>query len=906
MPELLARLLLLAFPKDFRDRLGRPMLQVLISDARTVTGRRSPWRLFCGGLDLLRAGLAERLARRTARAARRGLAEAWWQDVRYGVRRLAQSRLFTTVALLILTLGIGANTSIFQLLDAVELRPLPVPHPDQLAEIRIRNDAGARGSFSIWHAGATNAIWEQIRDRQDAFSGVFAWSTAGLWFSPDRGDRQRLSALLVSGGFFSTLGVQAERGRLITAADDTRGCSSPALVLSHTAWRTAFNGDPDIVGRSVPLDGITFRVVGVTPPAFTGLAVGSRFDLAVPLCVEGLPAGSPSRLDDGTAWFLVVMGRLKPGVTLNEASARLAAQSPGIFDASLPPNYPADSVNGYRNFRLHAIDARAGISLMREQYGTVLWLLQATAFLVLLVGGANLANLMLARGATRGRELATRAALGASRAQLVRVTVVETLLLSGAGAVLGAWLARALDEALLRFLDGGSNALLLDVGFDWKRLAFVALAATLTCALAGLVPAWRATRLRPADALRGDTRTSTGTRGGVGVRQALVVAQVALSLTLLTGALLFTRSLLNLVLQDPGLNPENLTIAYVDTSRAAAAGTDRRAFWTRVERSLAAAPGIVSAGAADVVPLSGSASDNDVWLDGIDAALGAGAYFNDVSPGYFTTVGQRLIAGRLFDDRVDTPDAPPAVIVNQAFVRRFTPDGPAIGRRLWRQARPNAPATRYDIVGVVSDAKYRSLREPMSPTVYVARSQAAMPGPFAQMLVRTSMPAALAGEPIRAAFRAIDPAIVPTFGNYRRMVDRSLSQDQLLAALSLFFGGLAVVLAVVGLYGAMSFAVAARSREMAVRVALGAGRARIVRLVLAEAMWLVLVGSAIGTAAALALGRSVASLLYAMPAHDPAAFAAAIAGLAAVALAACLLPARRAARVDPVTAFRGE
>jgi predicted permease len=906
VPEFLGRLLLLAFPKDFRDRLGRPLLQTLRADARTPAGRFSPWRAASGALDVVRAGLTERLVRRTARAAHRGLADAWWQDARYGMRRLARSPLFTVVALLILTLGIGANTSIFQLLDAVQLRPLPVAHPERLAEIRIRNGAAARGSFSIWHAGATYAIWEQIRTRQDAFSSVFAWSSSGVWFSPERGERQRLSALLVSGEFFSTLGVQPERGRLIAAADDTRGCPSPALVLSDATWKTVFNSDPDIVGRSVPLGGVTFHVVGVTPPAFTGVEVGRRFDLAMPLCVEGLPPGSQSRLDDGTEWFLIVMGRLKPGITLTEASARLDAQSPGIFDASLPPNYPAESVAAYRSFRLHAVDGRTGISLMREQYGAVLWLLQATACLVLLVGGANLANLMLARGSTRGRELATRAALGASRAQLVRVTLVETLLLSATGAALGAWLARGLDAALLKFLDRGSNALLLDLGFDWKRLGFVALAAALTCILAGVVPAWRAARLRPADALRSDARTSTDGRHRVGLRQTLVVVQVALSLTLLTGALLFTRSLLNLVLQDPGLEPDNLTVAYVDASRAAVADDARRAFWMRVEQSLAHAPGIVSAAAMTVVPLSGSASDNEVWLDGVEAPLRETAYFNDVGSSYFATLGQHVVAGRSFDDHLDMPDGPPVAIVNQAFVRRFVPDGRAIGRRLWRQARPSAPATRYEIVGVASDAKYRSLREPMSPTVYVARSQALTPGSFAQMLIRTSLPATLAVNPIRDAFRTIDPAIVPTFGNYRRMIDQSLSQDQLLAVLSAFFGGLAVILAIVGLYGAMSFAVAGRSREMAVRVALGAGRARIVRLVLAEALWLVIVGSTIGTAVALALGRYVGSLLYAMPAHDPTAFAAAIVVLAAVALAACLLPARRAARVDPVTAFRSE
>jgi predicted permease len=912
--RMLGRLLLLAFPKRFRDRVGAPLVQTLLTDSRDGSGRVAPGRLAAGAVDVVSAGLSERLTR--PRRTLRMTIGATWLDLRLAARRLNHSRTFAVVALLTLAFGIGANTALFQLLAAVRLRPLPIPAPHELAEVRIENFDGARGNFSIWHAGATNGIWEEIRRRQDAFSGVFAWSSGGARLSADGKEPRFASLILVTGGFFSTLGVQPALGRLLTDADDRQGCASPAVVLGHAFWQTEFGGDRRVVGRRLVLGRDSYEIVGVAPPRFTGLEVGRRFDVAAPLCSEWLPPGSSSRLDSGTDWFLIVMGRLKSGWTIDRANAHLASISPALFGAALPDNYPAESVPGYRAFRLQALDASTGVSAAREQYGEPLWFLQATALLVLLVGCANLANLMLARGATRQREIAARAALGASRGQLIRVVLAENVLLSIAGAASGAWLARELSTALVGFLGSQSNPLIIDLTFDWYVLAFTVLAALLTCVLSGLAAAWRAGAASATLLLHGG-RGLTDTRARVTLRQGLVVAQVALSLVLLTGALLFGRSLHNLTNQEIGLRPEGLTIAYVDTSGMNVAVEKRAEFKRMMLDRLASTPGVVSVGETSVVPLSGSASGNDVWMDrGADMASPragdpgrVGSNFADVNGAFFQTIGIALAAGRTFDGR-DVPGAPRVAIVNEAFVRTFLPEGSSpLGRRVWREATPGTPEMVYEIVGVVRDAKYRNLRDPLEPTVYTAVSQRPRPGTFSQLVIRTSsdvLPAGAVLPALKAAFRQAGEAIVPTFQDYPGMIERSLVQDRLLAWLSAFFGVLAALLATLGLYGSVSFAVSRRTSEIGLRMALGASRPRIVRMILSEAFVLVIVGCVAGAALALLLAKGLGTMAYGLAPNDPATIAAACLFLAAVALVASAAPARRAARLDPMTAFRSE
>jgi len=911
LASFLGRLLLLAFPRRFRDRLGRPLVQTLVTDSRGRSGRIAWSRFTAGAFDVVRAGLGERAGSVPERRRRRAMLEALWQDLRVAGRRLNQSRGFAVVALLTLALGIGANTALFQLLEAIRFRSLPITAPSELAEVRIQNFDGARGSFSIWHAGATNGIFEEIRRRQQTFSSVFAWSTGGARFSRDTNAPRFVSQILVSGAFFETLGVQPALGRVLTDADDVRGCASPAVVLGHAFWQSEFGGDPRVLGKRIMLGRDAYEIVGVTPREFTGLEVGRRFDVAAPLCSEWLPAGSSNRLESGTEWFLIVMGRLKPGWTLDRASGHLASISPALFAAALPANYPTESIAGYRAFRLEALGAAYGVSSTREQYAAPLWFLQATALLVLLVGCANLANLMLARGAAREREIAARVALGASRLQIVRVVLAESLLLSILGAVLGAWLAHEISGAIVRFLDGRANQLYLELVLDWRVVGFTSFVAVLTCVLSGLAAAWRSCGVSAAGLLRSAERGLTDNRARVGLRRTLVIAQVALSLVLLAGALLFARSLHNLTRQDLGFRPDGVTVAYVDASGMNIPIDKRADFKEQMLRRLRSAPGVVAVGETTVVPLSNSSSDNEVWIESAAGAAGsprASSSFSGADAGFFRTLEIPLLAGRTFDAALDTPSAPPVAIVNGAFVNQFLPaGGSAIGRRLWRQARPDFPETAYEIVGVVGNAKYEHLRQPLVPIVYTAISQRPQPSTFSQLVIRTTR-TALAPEAVvpmlKGVFAQAGAAIVPTFQDYREMIDRSLVQDALLAALSGFFAVLAVLLATIGLYGSVSFAVSRRTAEIGLRMALGADRRGIFRMVIGEAFVLVAIGCATGWLIAAAVARMLGTMAYGLTPNDPATLFAACALLAVVALAASAMPARRAARLDPMVACR--
>jgi len=910
--SVLARLLLLTFPRRFRDRLGRPLVQTLLTDSRTPDGRLAIGRFASGAVDVLRAGLAERVIRRRERRNERSTWEAIWQDLRVAARRLNHSRGFAVVALLTLALVVGANTALFQLLEAVRFRALSIPASEELAEVRILNADGARGNFSIWRSTATNGIFQEIARQQQAFTSVFAWSPGSERISAEAGSAPRFASLiLVSGTFFDTLGVGPAVGRVLTPADDVRGCASPAVVLSHAFWQSEYGADPGVIGKRIRIGRDDYEIVGVTPRDFTGLEVGRRFDVAAPLCSEWLPPGSRSRLDSGTDWFLIVMGRLKPGWTIARASAHLESISPAVFAAALPANYPAESVDVYKAFTLGALDARNGVSQVRESYAEPLWFLQATALLVLLVGCANLANVMLARGAAREREIAARAALGASRGQLIRVVLAESVVLSIAGSAIGAWLAYELSTGIVRFLDGQANRLYLDLALDWRVLVFTSSIATLTCVLSGLAAAWRASGVSATTLLRGTGRGLTDNRARVGMRRTLVIAQVALSLVLLTGAMLFARSLHNLTRQELGLRPDGVTIAYVDSSGMQIPVEKRADFTRQMIARLTSTPGVVAVGQTSVVPLSGASSGNRVWIESTatEAAkpLQAGTNFSDVDTGYFETVGIPLVAGRFFDAATDTPSAPLVAIVNDAFAAKFLSGGNPVGRRLWRQARPNFPETVYQIVGVVRNAKYQHLRQPLQPIVYTALSQDPKPGTFTQMVIRTTR-SVLAPEAVipalRDAFRQTGAGIVPTFQDYREMIDRSLVQDELLAGLSGFFGVLAVLLATVGLYGSVSFAVSRRTAEIGLRMALGADRGGIFRMVVGEALVLVAIGCAAGASLAWLVAPKLGTMTFGLAPNDPLTFLAAGAFLVLVALAASAMPARRAARLDPMVACR--
>ncbi|MGH9902248.1 MAG: ABC transporter permease, partial [Pyrinomonadaceae bacterium] len=548
---------------------------------------------------------------------------------RYGFRMLRKQPGFTAVALLTLALGVGANTAIFRLLDAVRLRALPVADPHRLAEVRIEDMTGARGNFASWHPSLTNPVWEQVRERQQVFSGVFAWGADS--FNLATGSDVRIArGLWVSGDFFNVLGVRAELGRVFTASDDRRGCDSAGAVISHQFWQREFGGDRSVVGRRLTLDDHPVEIVGVTPASFFGPEVGRSFDVAVPVCSEAAIRGESSRLDSGVSWWLVVMGRLRPGWSVEQATAHLNAISPGVFETTLSPKYPAENVRNYLGFKLAAYPAASGISEVRETYENPLWLLLGIAGVVLLIACANLANLMLARASAREREIAVRLALGASRARIVRQLLAESLLLAAAGSVLGAVLAGFLGESLVSFLSTREDQLFIDLGADWRVLGFTAGMAVLTCVLFGLTPALRATRVAPGEAMKAGGRGLTAGRERFGLRRALVVLQVALSLVLVVGALLFSRSLSKLLAADLGFEQEGVLVAQVNATRLNLPAEGRRAFRNDLLERIRAIRGVNSASAAGVVPLSGTIWSNQVWMDGTDSAVKKDANLNNV------------------------------------------------------------------------------------------------------------------------------------------------------------------------------------------------------------------------------------------------------------------------------------
>src|SRR5215831_4722950 len=452
-------------------------------------------------------------------------------DLRYALRTLRKNLGFTAVAVLTLALGIGANTAIFQLIDAIRLRVIPVKKPQQLVTIQLADTTGIRGHQTSGYPALTNPVWEKLRDQQDVFSGVLAWGSNSFGLTPG-GDVRLAQGLFVSGDFFHVLGVRPLMGRVLNASDDRRGCGLPGAVVSYAFWQRELGGDPSAIGHKLTLNYHPVEIIGVTPPAFFGLEVGSSYDVAVPICSQAVLWSEGTWLDEGTVWWLNVMGRLKPGSTPEKANAQLAVMSPGIFQATLPSNYPGENVKDYLKFKLTAAPAGSGVSWLRKQYSESLSLLLGTAGLVLLIACANLANLMLARATTREHEFSVRFAIGASRGRLIRHSMTESLLLAVLGGALGLFLAGALSHVLVASLGTEGDAPFLDLKPDWRLLAFTFGLASLTCILFGLVPALRASRVSPAEAFKSAGRTVTASRKRFGFRQGLVVSQVALSLVL--------------------------------------------------------------------------------------------------------------------------------------------------------------------------------------------------------------------------------------------------------------------------------------------------------------------------------------------------------------------------------------
>ncbi len=823
------------------------------------------------------------------------------QDLRYGLRAFRRHPGFACVAVLSLTLGIGANTALFEVVNAVRLKTLPVADPSSLAEIRLA-EMDVRGQRETWHTAVTYPIWRALPARQQAFSPLFAWSRDA--FNLSAGGEIRLAqGLWVSGSLFPALGLRPAAGRLIAEADDVPGCPARA-VISEAFWRRAYGASPAVVGQTLALAAHSVEIVGVAPASFHGMEVGKSFDVALPLCADPLfSEDGRGRLELGADWWLSVFGRLKPGWTLERASAHVAALSPELFRATLPAAYPVSNVKNYLALKLIAVPGGAGLSQLREDYTASLWLLLAVAALVLAIACANLANLLLARATARQREFAVRLSLGASRGRIVRQLLTEGLLLAACGTAGALAVAGTLSRALVAFLDSGADPLTLSLGVDWRVAGFAAAIALATTLLFSLAPALQSTGIGAASVIRATARGTTAGRDAAVLRRTLVVAQVALSIVLLFGALLFARSLRAVTSIDPGFRPDGLVVAGVSFRRAGVLSDRRSEFRDALVSRIRGIPGVEGAATVSIVPLSGDAWGNTVWIDG-ERARPFQARLNSVGTGYFTTVGTPLVSGREFDAH-DMRQSMPVALVNEAFAARQAQGRPVVGAHVTRESTMTTPEQTFEIIGIASNAAYADLREEQMPVVYFADAQSTAPA-FARILVRSTLPPAAVTGAITGVLTQLDPRVTVAYSVVASDIRDSLTRERMLAVVSGGFGVLAGALTIVGLYGLVAYTVARRTTEIGVRLALGATARDVARLLLKETGLLLAMGMAAGIVLALAAGPAAASLLFQIKPYDPIALGGAAAALAVVALAACVGPTRRATRIEPIVALRTE
>jgi predicted permease len=821
------------------------------------------------------------------------------QDLRFAVRTLGKSPAFAATAILTLALGIGANTAIFQLLDAVRLRSLPVADPASLVKVQIKG--GLRGiGRSTSDTALSTALWEQIRTQREAFAGFLAWRSTP--YSIGEKDQERLAqGLWVSGEMFPLLGIVPTRGRLFTPEDDRPGCGIRGAVISYSLWQSEFGGKDSVIGSRIVIYNRPTQVIGVTPPNFFGLDVGKQFEVALPTCsVPSFIAGDTTLTRSDVFW-LEVMGRLNKGRSLAQASAQLDAASPGIFEATLPSEYSASLLDSYRNLRLTAYPGRTGMSAPAKSYDTSLWLLLGTTALVLLIACANLANLMLARASSREKEMAVRLALGATAGRIRQQLLLESLLLAVTGSILGTGLASYFSRTVVKLLSTETDPIYLATNIDWRVLSFTAFTAVLTCLLFGLAPAFRASQTQPGPALKSGGRGMTGARQRFSFQQTLVVSQIAFSLVLLVGALLFVRSFWNLQTLDPGFRESGVLRVYVSFRRLDIPPDRYETFKRDVLEQIQSIPSVDSAATSTHVPIDGSSWSLTVRIGSVEGS----SKFAWVSPGYFRTMQIPLVAGRDFTPR-DTAQSPPVLIVNETFVRQFLGGGNPLRKIIRTNAEPHYPETQYEIVGMVKDTKYGGLRDEIPPEAFAPAQQYPDKDYYTNVFIRFSSSPAAVISAAREKLSQLYPAMRLEFHLYQAEIQNGLVRERLMALLSGFFGALAALLAMIGLYGVISYIIAMRRNEIGIRMALGATRQDVIGIVLRQTLFLLALGLGIGMLLAVAATSSARALLFGLGPSDPLSLIAASFFLASVALAASYWPAYRATRVDPMKALRYE
>jgi predicted permease len=851
-----------------------------------------------------------------------------WQDLRYGARTLIKTPGFTAVAVLSLALGIGANTALFSVVDAVLLKKLPVREPDRLVLFRwvtgpnfspgshhgnaARDDSGrlVKSSFAY-------QTYARFREQPGPLSDVFAFGDATLNVSAD-GRADVANGQAVSGNYYAALGVPALVGRTITDEDD-HAAAPPVAVLSYRYWQRRFGGDRGVVGRQISLNHVAFTVVGVTPEGFDGaMQVGSSPDISIPIAWEPQIRGERSLMAGAGAWWLRLMGRLKPGATPEQARASLEL----VFQQSAVEHREARVSRGENTLRplgpedyphLVAYPGSQGETSRRQNYQKPLYMLFGVVGLVLLIACANVANLLLARSASRQREIAVRLALGAGRRRLVRQLLTESGLLAALGGALGVLLAFWIKDGLLAVGEwGGGDMAALEPRLDLRVLSFTLALSLLTGLLFGMVPAWRATRVDLTPALKGGAR-SAGAAPRSLFTKALVAAQVAMSLLLMVGAGLFLRTLVNLQRVELGFNERNLLLFTVEPGLIGYKGERLANLYRQMAGRVEAVPGVQAVTFSAERLLAGGESDRSLYLPGAPVSADGKAksegdvYIHQVRENFLKAMGVPVLAGRDLAAQ-DDARAPKVAVVNQTFARRFFPGENPVGKR-FSFDNPNG-AGLVEVVGLAGDAKYATQRDEIPPTAYLPWSQELSALRSATFEVRTSGDPVSYVAAVRQAAGEVDPDLpLEDVKTQVEQADETLAMERLFAKLLSLFGLLAQALAAVGLYGVLAWSVAQRTREIGIRVALGAQRGDVLRMVLRQGMSLTLAGVALGLAGAYALTRyleSLSRMLYGVGPTDPLTFGVTAVLLTLVALLACLVPARRATRVDPMVALRYE
>lgn len=827
-------------------------------------------------------------------------------DLRYATRMLVRSPGLAAVAVMSLALGIGANAAIFSLLNAVMLRDLPVQDPGRLVLLGQARSAGSTDDFAETEL-YSYSFYREMRQKNQVFSDVSAMLSiffGGMHGTVDGSTSlEPMNVQLVSGTYFPTLGVKPILGRAFTEAEDEPAGGHPVAVMSYFWWQHRFARDPSIVGKTVTLGSTVYTIAGVTPQEFFGTTVGQRPDLWVPLSMEKQISPGWNGLDN--KWFesLYILGRLKPGVTVDEASANVNLLARQIWQEYAGSALSKQQQQDLEHAHIILTPASRGLSRLRFEFSLPLQILMAVVGLVLLIACANIANLLLARATTRQREIAVRMAIGAGRARLVRQMLTESLLMAVLGGALGVLFAWWASGALVAMVSAGSEPLPLNVAPDASVLAFTFLVSLATAVLFGTAPALRATRVDVTPALKEGRGAVSAGRGRLA--KMLIVSQVALSLVLLIGAGLFLRTLVNLANVDAGFNKENVLLFAIDPVDVGYKEDLRLSnLYRQIEERVSAEPGVRAAS------ISFFTFNQGGWTDGV-SILGKPptpenqmpASYNVVGPAYFSVMGIPLLVGRNFEDQ-DTEESPKVAVINETMARQFFPGGSPIGRRFGVGGDPKN-SNDIEVVGVVKDAKYESLRERPMPAAYFPYTQRV--AYYSDLEVRYSGdPKSIIAE-VRRAAGEVDRSLPITYQNtLAEQVDRSIASQALMARLSGFFGLLAVFLACIGIYGLMAYAVTRRTSEIGIRMALGAGRSRVLWMVMRESLILVGLGIVIGLPVALAAQALVSKMLFGLKPADPLSLLGAAVLLLAFALIAGYLPARKASLVDPMVAVRCE